>query len=83
MDEMPSATARRWGPPLSQIDPALRALFTGYLIVIGIGLLMSFVQILLTHGMADGRFGLSVTDIVYSSTETAKAAGSRRSSKAP
>ena len=23
MDEMPSATARRWGPPLSQIDPAL------------------------------------------------------------
>jgi len=66
MDEMPSATARRWGPPLSQIDPALRALFTGYLIVIGIGLLMSFVQILLTHGMADGRFGLSVTDIVYS-----------------
>jgi hypothetical protein len=55
-----------WGAPLSQTDPALRALFTGYLLVIGLGLLMSFAQILLTHGMADGRFGLSVDDIVYS-----------------
>ena len=66
MDERPDVTGRRWGLPLSQIDPALRTLFTGYLVVIGIGLLMSFVQILFTHGMADGRFGLSVTDIVYS-----------------
>ncbi len=56
----------RWGAPLSQADPALRALFTGYLVVIGLGLLMSFAQILLTHGMADGRFGLSLDDIVYS-----------------
>ena len=55
-----------WGGPLSRTDPALRALFTGYLLVIGIGLLMSFAQILLTHGMADGKFGLSVDDIVYS-----------------
>ncbi len=55
-----------WGGPLSRADPALRALFTGYLLVIGIGLLMSFAQILLTHGMADGKFGLSVDDIVYS-----------------
>ena len=68
---MPEITARlstdpRWGAALSQTDPALRALFTGYLIVIRIGLLMSFAQILFTHGLADGRFGLSVDDIVYS-----------------
>ena len=56
----------QWGAPLAKADPALRALFTGYLLVIGVGLLMSFAQILLTHGMADGRFGLSVDDIVYS-----------------
>lgn len=56
----------RWSAALHECDPALRALFTGYLVVIGIGLLMSFAQILFTHGMADGRFGLSVDDIVYS-----------------
>ena len=55
-----------WGAPLWRIDPALRALFTGYLVVVGIGLLMSFAQILFTHGMADGEFGLSVDDVVYS-----------------
>jgi hypothetical protein len=43
-----------------------RALFTGYILVIGIGLLMSGAQILLTHGMADGKFGISIDDIVYS-----------------
>ncbi len=56
----------QWGAPLARADPALRALFTGYLLVIAVGLLMSFAQILLTHGMADGKFGLSVDDIVYS-----------------
>lgn len=34
--------------------------------IIGLGLLMSFGQILLTHGMADGELGLSVDDIVFS-----------------
>ncbi|MCO4768528.1 MAG: elongation factor-1 alpha [Deltaproteobacteria bacterium] len=53
-------------PSLSRLDPALRSLFTGYLIIIGLGLLMSFGQILLTHGMADGKLGLSVDDVVYS-----------------
>jgi hypothetical protein len=55
-----------WGAPLSRIDLPLRTLFTGYLIVIGLGLMMSFAQILFTHGMADGELGLSVDDIVYS-----------------
>lgn len=55
-----------WGSPLHTIDPALKMLFSGYLITIGLGLLMSFAQILLTHGMADGELGLSVKDIVYS-----------------
>ena len=55
-----------WGIPLSKVGLPLRTLFTGYLLVIGVGLLMSFAQILFTHGMADGELGLSVDDIVYS-----------------
>lgn len=43
-----------------------RLLYTGYLLVIGVGLLMAGAQVLLTHGMADGRFGISLDDIVYS-----------------
>ena len=46
-------------PILSRLDPAHRALFTGYLLIIGLGLLMSFGQILL-------KLGLSVNDIVFS-----------------
>ena len=41
-------------------------LFSGYLTIVAIGYLMAAVQILFTHGMADGQFGLSVDDIVYS-----------------
>jgi hypothetical protein len=41
-------------------------LFTGYLSIVALGYLMALVQILFTHGMADGQFGLSVDDIVYS-----------------
>lgn len=44
----------------------IRSLFTGYILVVGIGLLMGGAQILLTHGMADGKFGISVDDIVFS-----------------
>lgn len=66
MGKARASTHVGWGAPLAESDPALRALFTGYLLVIGIGLLMSFAQILFTHGMADGRFGLSVDDIIYS-----------------
>ncbi len=43
-----------------------KALFTGYLLTIGLGLLMAGAQIMLTHGMADGKVGLSVDDIIYS-----------------
>ena len=50
------------------LDLALptKTLFTGYLLAIGLGLLMAGAQIMLTHGMADGKAGLSVDDIVYS-----------------
>jgi hypothetical protein len=51
---------------LPHIGLSLKVLFTGYLIVVGFGLAMAGVQILLTHGMADGKFGLSIDDIVYS-----------------
>lgn len=51
---------------LPSLGTSLRALFTGYLLVVSVGLAMAGAQILLTHGMADGEFGLSVDDIVYS-----------------
>ncbi len=44
----------------------LKTLFSGYLLVVGLGLLFAGAQIMLTHGMADGKLGLSVDDIVYS-----------------
>ena len=44
----------------------LKVLFTGYLCTVAIGYLFALIQILFTHGMADGKFGLSVDDIVYS-----------------
>lgn len=44
----------------------VKTLFTGYLLVVGIGLLMAGLQIMMTHGMADGEIGLSKNDIVYS-----------------
>ena len=51
---------------LPSLGLSIRMLFTGYLLTIGFGLLMAGAQILLTHGMADGEFGLSIDDIVYS-----------------
>ena len=45
---------------------SVRVLFTGYLLAIGLGLLMAGFQIMLTHGMADGKMGLSLDDVVYS-----------------
>lgn len=51
---------------LSNLALPIKTMYTGYLLAIGLGLLMAGTQILLTHGMADGKFGLSVDDIVYS-----------------
>jgi hypothetical protein len=51
---------------LPNLGLSLRILFTGYLLVTSVGLLSAGLQLLLTHGMADGQFGLSVDDIVYS-----------------
>lgn len=53
-------------PDLARFSLPVKALFTGYLLTIGLGLLMAGMQIMLTHGMADGKFGLSIDDIVYS-----------------
>lgn len=52
--------------PLKDHDTPIKVLFTGYLITVGIGYMFALIQILLTHGMADGKFGLSIDDIVYS-----------------
>ena len=51
---------------LPNLPLSLKTLFVGYLLVVGVGLCMAGLQILLTHGMADGKFGLSLDDIVYS-----------------
>ncbi len=51
---------------LTNLALPIKTLYTGYLMAIGLGLLMAGVQIMLTHGMADGKPGLSVDDIVYS-----------------
>jgi hypothetical protein len=53
-------------PTLANMYLPIKALFTGYLIAIGLGLLLAGAQILQTHGMADGEFGLSIKDIVTS-----------------
>ena len=52
--------------PLKDHDTPIKVLFTGYLCTVGIGYMFALIQILFTHGMADGKFGLSVDDIVYS-----------------
>lgn len=52
--------------PLKDHNTPLKVLFTGYLCTVGVGYFFALVQILFTHGMADGQFGLSVDDIVYS-----------------
>lgn len=51
---------------LKDLDTPIKVLFTGYLVTVGIGYFFALVQILFTHGMADGEFGLSIDDIVYS-----------------
>ncbi|MEK7811049.1 MAG: elongation factor-1 alpha [Pseudomonadota bacterium] len=51
---------------LADLTLPMKTLFSGYLLVIGLGLLFAGGQIMLTHGMADGKVGLSVDDIIYS-----------------
>lgn len=51
---------------LPNLPATVKVLFTGYLLAIGLGLCMAGLQIMLTHGMADGKPGLSLDDIVYS-----------------
>lgn len=53
-------------PHLKDFDIPVKVLFTGYLCTVGVGYFFALIQILFTHGMADGKFGLSVDDIVYS-----------------
>lgn len=52
--------------PLKDHDTPIKVLFTGYLCSVAVGYLFALIQILFTHGMADGKFGLSLDDIVYS-----------------
>jgi hypothetical protein len=51
---------------LPNLPISLKVLFAGYLLVIGVGLCMAGLQIMMTHGMADGKVGLSLDDVVYS-----------------
>lgn len=54
------------GANLISFGLSIKLLFTGYLTTIAAGYIMAMIQILLTHGMADGKLGLSMNDIVYS-----------------
>lgn len=54
------------GVNLTSFGTCIKLLFTGYLITIAAGYLMAVIQIGMTHGMADGKEGLSIDDIVYS-----------------
>ena len=53
---------------LPNLPNSVKALFVGYLLVVGLGLCMAGLQIMLTHGhgMAEGKPRISVDDIVYS-----------------
>ena len=51
---------------LGKLSLLNRVLFSGFLLVIGLGFCASGAQILMTHGMADGELGLTHKDIVYS-----------------
>jgi len=51
---------------LKELDLPVKVLFTGYLSTVAVGYLFALIQILFTHGMADGKPGLSIDDIVYS-----------------
>lgn len=51
---------------LAKLPVTFKVLFTGFLLVIGVGLLMAGLQIMETHGKADGKPGISINDIVYS-----------------
>jgi hypothetical protein len=54
------------GINLISFGTSIKLLFTGYLTTVAAGYIMALIQILFTHGMADGKFGLSIDDIVYS-----------------
>ncbi len=54
------------GANLISFGTSIKLLFTGYLTTIAAGYIMALIQILFTHGMADGQFGLSLNDVVYS-----------------
>lgn len=51
---------------LARLPESYKVLFTGFLLVIGVGLMMAGFQIMETHGKADGKPGVSINDIVYS-----------------
>jgi hypothetical protein len=68
MNDKPSIPAKpaHQGINLISFGTSIKLLFTGYLTAVAAGFLMALIQILFTHGMADGKFGLSLDDIVYS-----------------
>ena len=51
---------------LPSLNLMARCMLSSYLLTIGLGALLASAQILMTHGMADEKFGLSVDDIAYS-----------------
>ena len=54
------------GINLVNLGRSIKLVFTGYLMIVAFGYVIAIGQLLVTHGMADGKFGLSINDIVYS-----------------
>ncbi|NPA51560.1 MAG: elongation factor-1 alpha [Aquificae bacterium] len=51
---------------LTKLTLPVKVLFTSYLLISSLGFIVAGVLILLTHGLYDGKFGVSIDDIVYS-----------------
>ena len=65
-NDTPPANLSNRAANLVSFGTSIKLLFTGYLTTVAAGYIMALIQILFTHGMADGKFGLSLDDIVYS-----------------
>ncbi len=51
---------------LTRLSLPVKVLFTFYLLITSVGFVVAGILILLSHGMYDGKFGVSIEDIVYS-----------------
>ena len=63
----------RWKGALSEVPAGVRIMLTAFLAIMGAGYLVAVANIYHSHGMADGKEGLSIADVraVYSGLQVA------------